>query len=223
MGLLSNKVILITGSSSKIGSELASFLAEEGAKLILHYHKNSEKISTLSEQIAGAGGQAKIISQDLLAFKQLKQFVENSIGLYGKVDVLINNAAYWPEPEKMAANQGFFEQTLEDWDLNINTNLKAPFFLSQHLSSELIKRQGTIINILDCNEQHYSRFAYAISKKSLAYMTEILAKTLEKKVKVEGIFLGKVLPDKQMKEAEKARVVWQGMDYLEAKVKEILS
>ena len=110
MGLLSNKVILITGSSSKIGSELASFLAEEGAKLILHYHKNSEKISTLSEQIAGAGGQAKIISQDLLAFKQLKQFVENSIGLDGKVDVLVNNAAEWPEPENMAATQGGFER-----------------------------------------------------------------------------------------------------------------
>jgi pteridine reductase len=112
-----------------------------------------------------------------------------------QLDVLVNNASVFYPTSMQNANEN-------DWNTIINTNLMAPFFLSQSLSAVLSKNKGCIINIVDIHAQRplKNHAIYNISKAGLAMMTQTLAKELAPEIRVCGVAPGSILwPENQAK------------------------
>jgi pteridine reductase len=114
---------------------------------------------------------------------------------FKQLDVLVNNASVFYPTLMQNVNEN-------DWNTIINTNLMAPFFLSQSLSATLSKNKGCIINIVDIHAQRplKNHAIYNISKAGLAMMTQTLAKELAPEIRVCGVAPGSILwPENQAK------------------------
>jgi NAD(P)-dependent dehydrogenase (short-subunit alcohol dehydrogenase family) len=170
---LEGKVVLVTGSGRGFGRGMAYAYALEGAKVIA-VARTMRELQTLKEAIHGKGGDCSISATDLSRFEELiklKDFVETS---YGRLDVLVNNAA--TSPWKL-----FEDTTIEDWDKTISVNLRAPFALSK-LFLPMMKKQGkgNIINVTSASAQigFVAEVGYCPSKFGLEGLTQCLAMEL---------------------------------------------
>ena len=137
-----NRVALITGSSRGIGKATAEEFAKRGYDVIINYVHSKEKAEALCTQLEQQYGvTAKAIKADLASETEVRAMAQRALVEFGKVDVLVNNAgiALYSEVEG---------KTVADWNLTLQTNLIAPFLLSQILGAEMVKNQyGKIVNI----------------------------------------------------------------------------
>lgn len=133
-------VVLVTGSSGGIGRSLALAFAESGAKLVIHGRRKSGCDETV-DLVRDAGGEAIAVQADLTSMNELADLFDVAHGHFGGVDVLVNNAG-------AQAVNWFDEMSEAEWDLVIDTNLKAPFFCSQLFARQMRDRKfGRIVNI----------------------------------------------------------------------------
>ncbi|HEY3288893.1 MAG TPA: SDR family oxidoreductase, partial [Anaerolineae bacterium] len=127
--------------------------------------------------------------------------VNNVIGEYGRIDVLINNASVWLKKPAM-------EITEEEWDLELNVNLKAPFFMSQAVAPIMrTNGRGLIINMTDLSAfQSWDGYAHhSAAKAGLVALTKGLALELAPVIRVNAIAPGTVLlPD----QADEHKIKW---------------
>ncbi|MCI0472206.1 MAG: SDR family oxidoreductase [Ignavibacteria bacterium] len=198
---IKNKIIIITGASKGIGRTTANKLAKAGAKLIL----NSRKISDLQklEKELGASDYL-LIEGDVSNEKTCIRLVDESIKKYGRVDVLINNAAQF-------AFGKVVDLSLEDFDRVINTNLRAPFILSKLVIPHMIKQDGgTILNISSTSGKrgHEGGSLYAASKFALNGLSECLLKEVRQhNIRIITISPSmvdtKIKPDEEIKSSGK--------------------
>ncbi len=149
MGKLDGKVALVTGASRGIGKEISKLFAAEGARvacvartLAEGDHKILEgSLSTTVSEILAAGGQAVPIAGDVSEFAECEKIVRAARDAYGRIDVLVNNAAltyFIPIAEFPPAK----------WVKSLAVNLNGPFFLSRLVLDEMIaRRSGAIVNI----------------------------------------------------------------------------
>ena len=170
---LGGKVILVTGSGRGFGRGMAYSYALEGAKVIA-VARTSRELETLKKAVESKGGECTISATDLSKFEEvtkLKDFVEKR---YGRLDVLVNNAA--TSPWKL-----FEDTTIEEWDKTISVNLRAPFALSK-LFLPMMKKQGrgSIINVTSASAQigFIAEIGYCPSKFGLEGLTQCLAMEL---------------------------------------------
>ncbi|MGN0205416.1 MAG: SDR family NAD(P)-dependent oxidoreductase, partial [Coprococcus sp.] len=91
MGLLDQKVVVVTGASSGIGEKTAEVLASEGAKVVLAARR-AEKLKAVEQRIIENGGEAFSVSADVSVREDCDRVVEETIAKYGRIDVLVNNA-----------------------------------------------------------------------------------------------------------------------------------
>jgi NAD(P)-dependent dehydrogenase (short-subunit alcohol dehydrogenase family) len=133
MGLLQNKVVLVTGGTSGIGRTSAVLFAKEGAKVAITGRRETEGKEVVAE-IEAARGQAIFIQADLMVIESIPSVVANVVAKFGRLDCAFNNAG--------VAGGGRIE-TLDEptWDRIINSNLKAAFFCMK-AEVEQMKRQG---------------------------------------------------------------------------------
>jgi NAD(P)-dependent dehydrogenase (short-subunit alcohol dehydrogenase family) len=136
---LQNKVTLITGSATGIGKSVAMAFAKEGALLGLYDINESMGKSTL-EEIKGSGGEAIFLQGDVSNASDVKRAVEKVVDQYHRIDVLVNNAAF-------AIKGTIATITEEEWDRQIDVNLKSVYLFS-HLVIPIMADQGggVIIN-----------------------------------------------------------------------------
>jgi 3-oxoacyl-[acyl-carrier protein] reductase len=127
MAGLTNKIALVTGASRGIGQAAARSLAEEGARVLVHYGRGHEEAELLVSEIRGTGGYAEAISADLAApdgahilAEKVRKIVD------GKLDILVANAGI----SKSGPIEGL---TVEDFDRLFAVNVRAPYFLVQQL------------------------------------------------------------------------------------------
>ncbi len=183
------KTVLITGAARRLGAEISRTLHKQGFNVILHYRDSTKEVTRLYEELNTLrSGSAEIWRADLLDLKKKKDWVEFIIAFWGRLDALINNAsAFYPTP--------MGKGTLKQWDDLINTNMKAPFFLTQALAPELEKQRGSVINIIDIHAEKGLKDypIYSIAKAGLAGMTRIVAKELAPNIRVNGISPGAIL------------------------------
>ena len=186
------KIILITGSGKRIGKELVLGLSkiDKSYKFILHYNESHKEVEALIKRISKDGGSAKPIKFNLLETSNIESFVLKAEKLYGRIDVLINNASIFKAKKLNKISN-------KDLDEMIDVNLKAPFLLSKFISSKMIKRKnGKIINFTDSigvskTWKDYSH--YCISKGGLETMTKVMSLELSPYVQVNSIAPGKIL------------------------------
>jgi pteridine reductase len=187
---LQGKVALVTGAGKRVGQAIALALAERGAALAIHYRSSQAGAEEAAARIIGQRGRAQIFSAELECVEEIERMVASVIEAFGRLDVLVNSASvFYRKPLE--------ELTERDWDLNLDTNLKAPFFLSKFAGATM-RRQGAgkIINIGDwAGIRPYNNYLpYTVSKSALIGLTRALAKALAPEVQVNCVALGPVMP-----------------------------
>jgi 3-oxoacyl-[acyl-carrier protein] reductase len=176
--LLENKVALVTGASRGIGRAIALGLANEGTSVAVHYNKSKEKAEEVVREIGDLGNEgAKAFQTDLNFNEGVYALVRAVSEQYGGIDILVNNAGVNPRVG------GFDSVGLEEWDSVMSVNLRAPFFLSQHVSWHMkeLGDGGSIINISSnaaLRAKNDFSIPYSVSKSGLVSLTKDLARTL---------------------------------------------
>lgn len=168
---LNGKVALITGSTRGIGKAFALGFAKEGADVIVH-GRNAEKAKAVAEEIKNIGVKSFAIAGDVSLSQDVTRMVEEGVGQFGKIDILINNAGVNPfilEAEKIKE---------EGWDQVMDVNLKGVFLCCQAVGRKMIEQGGgKIINISSAvgflGEQGF--LPYAVSKAGVMMLTRVLA------------------------------------------------
>ncbi len=135
---IQNKVVVITGASSGLGEAAARLLAREGARLMLGARR-LDRLHTLAKEI---GLDEKAVQKtDVTDRAQVKALVDGAVALYGRIDVMINNAGLMPLSllEKLK---------IEEWDQMIDTNIKGVLYgIVAALPHMIAQKSGHIINV----------------------------------------------------------------------------
>lgn len=202
----SSKVALITGAARRLGAEIAHTLHEAGFNVVLHYHRSFEEAKRLCTVFnENRPGSAVILQADLADTRHLADLVKNAAQQWGHLDVLINNASRFYKTSIDTVTE-------ENWDDLLNSNLKAPFFLSQAAMSYLHARKGCIVNLADVHGERPMRDygVYCVSKAGLLMLTKMLAKELGPSIRVNAVSPGTVmLPEglNTLKKDEKEKIL----------------
>ena len=168
------KVAIITGASRGIGREIAKSLAKQDIKVIANYNNSAEKAIELKKELEAEGILIDIVKADVSKRKEIKNLVKYAIENYGKIDILINNAG-------ISEYKLFTDETDEDWNRVINTNLYSAFATSQEVIPNMIKnKNGCIINISSVWGMVGASMEvlYSVSKAGINGLTKALAKEL---------------------------------------------
>jgi 3-oxoacyl-[acyl-carrier protein] reductase len=205
---LNSKVALVTGASQGIGRDTALALAETGAKVAVAA-RNEEKLATLVNEIAAAGGEALAIKMDVAEAEQVKAGFKQVLEKFGRLDILVNNAAITRDGLAMRMKQ-------EDWEAVLRTNLTgAHVCIQQALATMMRARAGRIINISSVVAQsgNAGQANYVAAKAGLIGLTKAIAiEMASRNITVNAVAPGfietpmtDVLPDK-VKEELKTRI-----------------
>lgn len=174
MGLLDNKVVLITGASRGIGKAIAETCVQQGATVAFTYLSSEEKARALEAELTANGGVAKGFRSDASKFDDAQQLIDDVVAAFGTVDVLVNNAGITRDTLLM-------RMTEEQWDEVINTNLKSAFNLTKAVQKPMLKaRSGSIINMSSVVgvKGNAGQSNYAASKAGLIGFTKSIAAEL---------------------------------------------
>lgn len=186
---LARPVALITGAAKRIGARIARRLHGQGYDLALHYNTSRQDMDALLAELEAARADSVIALQaDLGQFDRLPELIAKTIGRFGRLDALVNNAStFFATP--------FGPSTPAQWDALFNINARAPYFLSQAAAPHLQHSGGAIVNITDLYAEHplAGHAMYAMSKAALAQMTRALALELAPDVRVNAIAPGAIL------------------------------
>jgi NAD(P)-dependent dehydrogenase (short-subunit alcohol dehydrogenase family) len=194
---INGKVALITGSAKRIGREIALELARRGARIAVHYR------SSEAEALEVAGTNGAVFQADLTNDSAIVRMFGGIEEKFGGLDILVNSASVFS-----AATAD--EATPEHWDLQMDTNARAPFFLAQR-SARLMRARGAgkIINIADVAGELIwpAYFPYSVSKAALIAVNRGLAKAYAPEIQVNAIAPGPVLfPEYYTEEQKKSAV-----------------
>jgi len=173
MKRLENKVILVTGSGRGFGRGMAYAYALEGAKVVITSRTRKE-LSSLESSIRSKGGECLLATADISDAKEINELKEAVLDKYGRLDVLVNNAA--TSPWKV-----FEDMTVEDWNKTINVNLRAPFVLSKAFLPTMKEQgAGSIVNVTSASAQigFIAEIGYCPSKFGIEGLTQCLAMEL---------------------------------------------
>lgn len=168
------EVAIVTGASKGIGREIAKELAQEGIQVIANYNKSEKEAKSLQEELAKKNIKLDIFKADVSKREEAKKLISYALEKYGKIDILINNAG-------ISEYKLFTDETDEDWNRVINTNLYSAFIMSQEASYNMIhNKKGCIINISSIwgIVGGALEVLYSISKAGIDGMTKALSKEL---------------------------------------------
>ncbi len=197
---LKDKVALVTGASQGIGRDTALALSEAGAKVAVAA-RNEEKLATLVNEIVGMeGGQAFAVKMDVADAEQVKAGFKQVLEKFGRLDILVNNAAITRDGLALRMKQ-------DDWEAVLRTNLTgAHFCIQQALATMMRARTGRIINIASVVAQmgNSGQANYVAAKAGLIGLTKAIAiEIASRNITVNAVAPGfiktpmtDVLPDK---------------------------
>ena len=167
---LRDQVALITGGTSGIGEATALLFSQEGARVAI-IGRSVQRGQKLARKIETAGGQALFLECDVRLADHCRRAVEETLKAFGRLDVLFNNAGvYYPHTA--------LDCTEEEWDLQIDINLKGAFLMSKYaLPGMIAQGRGVIIN----NSSGWglvggdAAVAYCASKGGVVLLTKAMA------------------------------------------------
>jgi 3-oxoacyl-[acyl-carrier protein] reductase len=170
MFLLKDKVALVTGASQGIGRAISLSLVNVGAKVAVAA-RNVEKLASLVAEIEAAGGEALAVPMDVADAAQVKTGFQTLLAKFGKLDILVNNAAITRDTLAL-------RMKLDDWDAVLRTNLTGAHLCTQQALGAMLKqRSGRIINITSVVAEtgNAGQSNYVASKAGLIGLTRAIA------------------------------------------------
>lgn len=189
--LLEKKVALITGAGRGIGKEIALKMAEEGASIVIA-DIAEDTMETAKQEIEALGVKALAVKTDISDEKSVKAAVDSAVQTFGKIDILVNNAAVFKKAP-------FLEMTGDMWDFTSNINLKGIFHVTRAVAAIMAEnKQGVIISISSVDAfqgcRDYSH--YAMTKAGVVGLSRTLAQELGPfQIRVNVIAPGIMLTD----------------------------
>lgn len=167
---LSDRVAVVTGSSSGIGLTLAKTMALAGAKVVL-VSNEAEALAKAKQEIEQTGNKCEVVEADITQEQDVVRLFEQVVGAFSGVDILVNNAG-------IAVSAAIDVLRLEDWQKVIGVNLTGAFLCSRE-AFKIMKQQqrGRIINIGSVSSKvpRANSVAYVASKAGLEGLTRSLA------------------------------------------------
>ena len=170
MARLSGRVAIITGAGSGIGRAIARLFAAEGARVAI-LDRNGPAARNVEGEIRATGHEAQAWEVDLAAAAKAEQAVADVAAQWGRVDILVNNAA-------IHVTRSFEEMTADEWRKVLDTNLTAYFLCARAAAREMRQQGGgSIVNIGSVHRMisEAGAGAYAASKAAIAQLTRSLA------------------------------------------------
>ncbi|HEY5947275.1 MAG TPA: SDR family oxidoreductase [Kofleriaceae bacterium] len=201
---LDGRVAMITGGAGHIGLACAEALAELGARIVVVDRELSACEARARDLATRFGGEAIALAADLENADACKDAVTGAVAQLGRLDILVNNAAYTGATGIPGYAVPFPAQSVEAWAAAVRVNLTAPFVLAQAAFAELAKHQGCIVNVgsiygsvgpqnaLYEGTSMGNPAAYAATKGGLAQLTRYLATTMAPAVRVNCLSPGGV-------------------------------
>lgn len=187
-----NKIAIVTGASRGIGREIAKQLARNSIKVIANYNHSEKEAIELKKELEKENIVIDIVKADVTKREEVKKLVQFTLEKYHKIDILINNAG-------ISEYKIFTDETDEDWNRVINTNLYSVFIMSQEVIPNMIHyKNGCIINISSIWGMVGASLEvlYSISKAGINGMTKALAKELgPSNIRVNAIAPGDIETD----------------------------
>jgi NAD(P)-dependent dehydrogenase (short-subunit alcohol dehydrogenase family) len=186
MNRFEGKVAIITGAGRGLGAQYAKDLAKEGA-IVAIWDINAGNLEKTRLEIEADGGRVITSTTDITNFTLVEAAVEEIVKEYGKVDILINNAAYHK-------SQPVVDTSIEDWKKQVDTNLNGSFYCTKAVLPHMLKKEyGKILNIASAAAKVFfpGFAAYGASKAGVVSFSNVLSEEVKlKNINVNSIFLG---------------------------------
>ncbi len=202
-GGLEDQVALITGAGRRLGATIARSLHAHGARVVIHYHRSHRQARELQEALNALRPESAVLIQcDLLQQSKHSALVRQAADVWGRLDILINNAStFYPTPV------GSIDEN--DWDNLLGSNLKAPLFLSQAAAPWLRSKKGNIVNLVDIHADRplKEHSVYCIAKAGLVMLTRSLARELGPDIRVNAVAPGAILWPEELDDVTRQRII----------------
>ncbi|TGX52152.1 SDR family oxidoreductase [Sphingomonas gei] len=182
--------VLVTGGAKRIGAGIARRLALRGHGVAIHHHHAPEDAEALRSAIAAAGGHACIVCGELADPATAPALIAAAReGLGGPIDGLVNNASQFAFDALPITDFALLDQ-------HMRVNLGAPVALASALAEQADLDSGAVVNLLDQKVANLNPdfFTYTCSKAALAAATEMLARALAPRIRVNAVSPGLTLP-----------------------------
>ena len=185
---------LVTGGARRIGGAIATALAQEGARVAIHYRGSQEAAEARVAEIEEAGGTAVAVRGSLDSAAEAEALFASAVEAVGPIHVLVNNASTFRRSDITSP----VDSLVEDWGVHV----EAPWALSRALAHQLPESaegqisEGQILNILDWRatipDPQY--VTYCVAKGGLHALTLTLARALGPRIRVNAVSPGAILP-----------------------------
>lgn len=202
------KVIIVTGGGQGIGKATAKHFLMKNFNVVIAEFDKDAGLETENE--FRSLGRIKFIHCDVSIEEQVKNMVDETLSLFGRIDILINNAA-------ISANKSILDLTFEQWRNVIDVNLSGAFLCSKYCAPYLKVSRGSIVNM--CSTRAFmseaNTEAYSASKGGIYALTHALAVSLGPDIRVNCISPGWIEVGPWQKTSEKHEPVHSNADRLQ--------
>jgi 3-oxoacyl-[acyl-carrier protein] reductase len=167
---MKNDVVIVTGAGRGIGTAIARRFAAEGARVVVA-DLDEASARRLADELCASGGEALAVAVDVAESQQIQRLIDTTLGRFGRLDVLVNNAG-------IGLNRPFLETSLEEWELQLRVNLTGTFLCGQAAARAMTRQGGgRIVNVASISGQRggQGRAAYGAAKAGVILLTKVMA------------------------------------------------
>lgn len=189
---------LVTGAGRRIGRALALALADAGFDVAVHCHRSRAEADEVAAGIRDKGRRSTVVAADLGREGEARTLLGRAADSLGPIGLLVNSASMFELDNLATSDRG-------SWDRHLETNLRAPVVLIQELVRLLPEAaDGQVVNLLDQRVLNLTPnfLSYSVSKMGLWAATQVLARELAPRVRVNAIGPGPTLPHPGMSAAK---------------------
>ena len=193
------KNVLVTGAAKRLGRAIALYLAGEGWNVAIHYHGSADEAESAAKDVRAKGMKAATFKANLSREEESAALIGRAAAELGPLTALINSASLFENDDWQSASRA-------SWDAHMETNLRAPFVLSQAFARQ-VPDKGAIVNIVDQRvlKPTPQFISYSLSKAGLYWLTTTLAQALGPNIRVNAIGPGPTMRNVRQSEADFAR------------------
>src|SRR5690348_12691092 len=191
------KTVLVTGGAKRLGRAIALDLARHGWQIAVHYNTSEKEARATAADAETNGAKVALLKADLSRETETELLVGRAVAALGPLTALVNSASIFENDEWYSADRA-------SWDKHMETNLRAPFLLSQQFAKQ-IPRTGTgaIVNIIDQRvlKPTPQFISYSVSKAALYWLNTTLAQALAPRIRVNAVAPGPTMINARQSEA----------------------